>query len=186
MHISIAKTFIINFFSIIQFSDPPGIFWDLICIILTIPIKFFSRVLINGYFYIVRPNLRNLIRAFVKLYVCAFCMGFLALMASKLKNMPAQDFLLPMDHKKLKKFQKSKKNHAWPLFWPLKIFGLFFNFCGIKKVIQDMPKMTLLPWAQHHSWKSQEVWKHLDHSLRNGSRTPERRVDSTPPHPRPY
>ena len=62
---------------------------------------------------------------------------------------------------------------------------IFWNFCRTRSifwtVIQDMPKMTLLPWAQHHSWKSQEVWEHLDHSLRNGSRSPERRVDSPPP-----
>ena len=34
------------------------------------------------------------------------------------------------------------------------------NFCRTRSIfwtiIQDMLKMTLLPWAQHHFWKSQE------------------------------
>ena len=44
-----------------------------------------------------------------------------------------------------------------------------------------MLKMTLLPRAQHRFKKSQKFLEHLNHSLRNGSQSPERRVDSTPP-----
>ena len=97
----------------------------------------------------------------------------------------------------LKKIPRTSIIQIWPKIWSfiyqrfekievydfrLKNFG---NFCRTRSifwtVIQDMPKMTLSPWDQHHSWKSQEVWEHLDHSLRNGSQSPERRVDSNPP-----
>ena len=41
-----------------------------------IPVQFFSKVVINCYFYMMRPKLRNLIRAFAKLYVLAVVWPF--------------------------------------------------------------------------------------------------------------
>ena len=120
------------FFDNSKFLDLPSPFLDVVSLFLKIPLLITSRVFLNIFFPYYSIKFGALEPPHCNFLWFGLVVVFLAFMTSVMKKMAPHEFLLPINHKKLKKLWKFGFFHLWPLFGLQKIFGLFSIFLAFR------------------------------------------------------